>query len=121
MKKILLISVFLMLTGCSDTDNSFIDLSFLWPEAPQCQPCPQCQACPDCNDSIDGYITDIADQIDVNSVKLNHYINQVKVEENFAELIGLDGHITTKNHITLPEYLGQPIKHILIIEFTQVK
>ena len=105
----------ILLAGCNDTNNTSIDLSWLWPE------CPECEVCSDCNDSIDGYIADITDRIDVNTVQLNHYINEVKVEENFAELIDNNGHITTRNHITLPEYTGQPIEHVLIIKFTQTK
>ena len=110
-----LLAAALVLGGCADTDNTFIDLSWLWPE------CQECEVCPDCNNSVDGYITDITDRIDVNSVQLNHYINQVKVEENFAELVDDNGHIKTRNTITLPEYTGQPIEHVLIIKFTQVK
>ncbi len=114
MKKLLLL-VGLFFAGCNDTDNSFINLDFLCPD------CPECEVCSDCNDSVDGYITDITDRIDVNTVQLNHYINEVKVEENFAELIDNNGHITTKNQITLPEYLGTPIEHVLIIKFIQTK
>ena len=115
MKRLLLITA-LLLGGC-DTDNTFIDLSFIYPD------CPACPAvdCPECNDSVDGYLTELTDRIDVNSVKLNHYVDEVKIDENYAELIDIDGRVATKNHINLPKYTGTPMRHVLIIEFIQTK
>ena len=112
MKKLLLLSF--LLVGC-ETNNTFIDLSWLF----NTQECTEEQCADQCED-VNGYLTDLADQIDVNTVKLNHYINEIKVNENYAELITVDGKVSTKNHIDLPPYIGEPMKHTLIIEFTQV-
>ena len=102
-----------LLVGCN-TDNSLIDLNWLSPP----QECTQ-EQCVDKCDDVNGYLTDLADQIDVNSVKLNHYVNEIKINENYAELIDINGSVSTKNHIDLPPYIGEPMKHTLIIEFTQ--
>jgi len=114
----------LALTGCHDVDNSNVDLSWLFPEpqiveVPVEVPCEETEC--DCNKTINGLITDITDKLDTNSIKMNHYIDKVKVEENMAEVVDIDGDIVTKNMITLPVYEGHPIKHTLIIEFYQVK
>jgi len=101
-----------LLVGC---DNNPIDLSWLF----DTKPCTEEQCIDKCDD-VDGYLTDLTGQIDVNTVKLNHYINEIKVNENYAELITVDGKVSTKNHIDLPPYIGEPMKHTLIIEFTQV-
>ncbi len=103
-----------LLVGC-DTDNSIINLDWLYPV----QECTKEQCIEDYSD-VDGYLTEITSQIDVNTVKLNHYVNEIKVNENFAELIDINGSISTKNHIDLPPYIGEPMKHTLIIEFTQI-
>ncbi len=99
-----------LLVGCS-TDTSPIDLSWLYTQ----------QECTCEEPSVDGYLTDLVDQIDVNTVKLNHYVDEVKIEENYAELIDINGSVSTKNHIELPPYIGTPMKHTLIVEFIQIR
>ena len=107
----------LLLVGC-DTDNSPVNLDWLYPK--EKAECTEIE-CKNLYADVDGYLTDIVAQIDTSTVKLNHYVNEVKIEENYAELIDIDGHVATKNNIDLVPYEGTPIKHTLIIEFTQVR
>jgi len=123
MKKILLIiALALFLGGCSDEK---IDTEFLCEEknttiiieAPN--PIPYCQPVP-CEETIYGHLTDEwLSRIDANNVKLNHYINDELTETNIADIVDLNGTLATTNPITIPEYIGEPMKHVLIIEFWQ--
>jgi hypothetical protein len=60
-------------------------------------------------------------KIDMNNVHLLHFIDEEQYEENLNSVIPVGDTTATKNNITLPDYKGKPIKHTLIIEFTQVK
>ena len=106
-----------LLVGCN-TDNSVVNLDWLYPK--EKAECTEIE-CKNLYADVDGYLTDIVVQIDTSTVKLNHYVNEVLVDENYAEVIDIDGHVATKNHIDLPPYVGTPMKHTLIVEFMQIK
>ena len=117
MKKMLIVlSLSFFLIGCDNAKNTNkeIDLSSLNPWNVEDVNIPAC------TEVMNGMLTkDVFSQIDVNRVKLNHYINGQMVEENLADIVDLDGAVQTRNIITLPPYKGDEIKHILIVEFFQ--
>ena len=124
-----LIPVTFLFLGCESGEISqeIIDTSFLCPDIPE-QPapftkddCPVCEECPEQTTTLDGIIMDVMDQIDISNVKMNHYIDSELYEENLAEIVSVDERLNTKNQITLPEYSGKPMKHVLVVEFTQIK
>ncbi len=105
----------LLLSGCDIGTNDKVDTEFLCPDCPVCPPVVVC----DDNDSIHGYLTELEGKVDVSTVKMNHYVDQVLLDENMAELIEIDGEAATKNKINFPAYPGTPLKHTLVIEFMQ--
>ena len=120
MKKILwIIALALFLVGCN---NDKIDTTFLCEEKNATiiyEPAIKCEPV-QCEETIYGHLTnEWLERIDSSNVKLNHYINDVEVEENLADIIDINGQLATSNPITIPEYVGEPMKHILIIEFWQ--
>lgn len=118
MKTIFLITTMLMFAGCS---NDTIDTKFLAEECPAPIVCEVIDPLP-CEQTIYGHLTDEwMERIDTSSVRLNHYIDEVQVEENLADVVDMNGQLATSNPITIPEYIGQDMKHILIVEFWQVR
>jgi hypothetical protein len=126
---LLVLGTVFTLSGCDDGEGSIsgspIDLSWICP-APQKEIVYVEKECPECNVSeeqlFDGIIKDITDKIDVNSIKMNHYVDEVLYEENYAEPFDYNGHIATKNMITLPAMTnGVHRKHVLVIEFEQIQ
>lgn len=120
---ILALIVMLSFSGCdnpfSSIDEQKIDLSSL---TTPCQECPEIPAPEECpSKEIYGHIMDITTDIDTASVKMNHYVDDALIYENFADVVDINGQLATTNVITLPTYSGVPIKHILIVEFTQIK
>lgn len=110
----------LLLIGCNNTDK--IDTSFR--DDPKECPAPvipePCPVCPEPEKSINGFIDDITDYIDVNNVKMEHYVDEVKIDDNIATLYDINGSVATKNKIIMPPYIGKPMRHVLIVEFYQI-
>ena len=130
MKKLLILtSMAAILIGCESfsVSSEDADIDFLVEDVKECEVTPEAYKI--CQDSlleaqkyeINGIIDELSDKIDVNNVILNHYIDEIKVEENIARVVQLSGESVTRNKITLPEYNNEPIKHTLIIQFTQIK
>lgn len=118
---IIMLLTSLILIGCNEpvhNDNSLIDLSWLFSATVEPEPCP---VCPAQEETIYGQISDITDKIDANRVTLNHYVNEVQIEENLADIFDINGSIVTQNAITMPAYTGEEMKHVLIVRFYQVK
>jgi len=123
MKTIVIALATFALLGCADEK---VDTNFLCKECPEPIICETVEPLPcepvACEETIYGNLTnEWMERIDTSSIKLNHYINEVEVEENLADVIDVDGNGTlgTSNPITVPEYVGEPMKHTLIIEFWQ--
>ena len=124
-KALLTISAIFIMAGCT---NDKVDTGFLCSEdknttfiveaptvVPYCEPVA-------CQQTIYGHLTDEwLERIDTSNVKLNHYIDEVEVEENLADVVDYNGQLATTNPISIPEYVGTPMKHILIVEFYQIK
>ena len=113
-KTILSVVAVMLLSGCEN--GSPIDLSFLFPQDPPndlCVPVP-------CEDSFSGMIQEVSDRIDTNTVKMEHYVDEILLDENVATLEIRDGKVSTVNNIIIPSYKGIPMRHILVVEFMQV-
>ena len=106
------------LTGCGN-DGGFIDLGFLGIGGEEPPPATECPAPETPQEVIYAQLNDLSDRIDVNSVNVNHYVNAVSIEESNAELFDSNGSLITQNVITLPEYIGEPMRHVLVVEFYQ--
>lgn len=122
MKKILiLIPAMFLFVGCDwfSVSNDTIDTGFINPQT-ECPTCPEPEPCSSDNDRIYGQLSDITSQIDVSNVRLNHYVDEEKIEENLADIFDINGSIVTQNVITMPPYAGQRIKHIIVVEFYQI-
>lgn len=116
-KTILALITILAITGCN---NDKIDTTFLCEEQPIIEQPIAIQEPVPCEETIYGNLSnEWMERIDTSNVKLNHYINDTEVTENLADVIDINGQLATSNPITIPEYVGQPMKHILIIEFWQ--
>ena len=112
-----IIAVFIA-TGCL---NDKVDTGFL-NECPAPTICETCPECPPCDETIYGQLEDgWVEKIEEGSIKLNHYIDEVMLEENYAEIFDRNGTLISRNPLTLPAYEGQKIKHTLIVEFWQIK
>ena len=120
MKKVIIsIVMLIVLWGCSEPSQEPIDTKFLCEQT--IIPVPVVEPV-DCEQTIFGNLTnEWMERIDTSNVTLNHYINDELFEDNLADIVVLDdnGTLGTSNPITIPEYVGQPMKHILIVEFWQ--
>ena len=116
MKKIFTVLGLTLLVGCgTGISNDPIKVPT------ECPECPEPQACPAPGETIFAGFEDFTDRIDLNNIKLNHYVDGEQFEENFADVATIDGKIMTKNAVTLPDFNGQTIKHIIVVEFYQIK
>ena len=117
MKLITVAIAAILLAGCGEEK---VDTAFL-------NECPAPVVCPDpieCSEEgvIYGSLRDdLIDQIDVSTVKLDHYVDEVMIASSFADIIEINGSLATSSEITLPPYPGSPVKHTLLVEFMQVK
>jgi len=103
------------------------------PECPECnttkdcpvvEPCPEPEPCPVCPTYGDyqGIMQDILEDIDTQNIKMNHYVDGELIDTNYAELLyDIHNKPYTKNNIIMPPYKGEPMKHVLVIEFTQIR
>lgn len=122
MKKIIVgFALMLAMAGC-DIGNEKIDTAFLQ------EPCPVCPevVVPDpivsCDETVYGQLrNELVGQIDTNNVKMNHYVDGVMIDESYAELFDDNGSLATQNPILLPAYSGTDLRHVLVVEFTQVR
>ena len=82
-------------------------------------------ACKSENDecrALKGIFNTITERIDTSNIVLNHYIDGQLIDSNFADVFTAeDGHEYTVNNIVMPEYKGEPMRHVLIIEFYQTQ
>ncbi len=118
----MIVGALMMLNGCDGfVKSTVIDLGFLNP-TPVPTVCPVVEECPTCEEALTGHLgSDWLAKVD-GSIKMNHYIDDVLVDENYATLgVSCAGENQSSNPITLPMYDGSPIKHILIVEFVQVR
>jgi|GEM_PF-6371999 len=105
----------------------------LYPECPECNTTKDCPVCPKCEEpepcpvcptygDYDGIIQDILQDIDVENIKMNHYVDGELIDTNYAELLyDVNNKPYTKNNIIMPPYKGEPMKHVLVIEFMQIR
>jgi hypothetical protein len=139
--KILLLSLMtLMMTGCGDEiigigflngppsdalcSSTYPDLCKEYPECPDCPVCDECGPPYTDNSELFSKVLDANfANIDKGSVKINHYIDEVRTTgEPFINIINYYLTIdAAQAELLIPAYNGSPIKHLLVIEFTQTQ
>ena len=108
------------IVGCGSVDDSKVDVDFA-----NTTECPVCPVCPENTPNSELlrnlFTQNIALKIDPSNIKMNHYINESMVSENYNEIIDTYlGDRTSDLQSIIMSDDNLPAKHIIIIEFTQV-
>ena len=72
--------------------------------------------------SFNDFFSSLADRTDINNIKINHYVNGELFESNEDQLFGIqDDKVVVQNEWKFPVYDGTPMRHVIIVEFYQIK